>query len=132
MIQQRKKDFLQRIIEEFFYKLQQLISKGENKAEIQLILKDCFLFYTQNFNIKRIDTANTLIEKIKEPELIEGYVRFLITEYENIDIKYRENLLTALTLIEYLQQSDKDYSWERVVMREDILRMLEENDKERD
>lgn len=53
----------------------------------------------------------------------------LMTEYELNDIKNSGSLLKALDIVEYLEKTDNVYSWDRTILKEDILRYL--NDTER-
>lgn len=130
MLQHRKKDYFQRIIEEFFAKLRQMIIKdsGMTQSEKRELLNEGFNFYLSHFDVGRNDLAVLIIHKIEDVDLIEYYARLLKVEYETIDIKYRDNLLKSLSLIDYLQKADASYSWERTILREDILRLLEDTE----
>lgn len=130
MLQQQVKDYLLRLIQEFFKKLQLLMEKGSklNKAEKLSIINDCYNFFSNSFGISETDNAKILIEKVKDNDLIELYVKLLFAEFE-VTSKNKENLYTALELIEYLQNTDATFSWERTILREDILCILDENNK---
>lgn len=80
MLQQRKKDYLQRIIEEFFAKLQELIADDsrQDTGAKKLILSDCFDFFFVNFEIKGVEAVKDIIEKIGDSELLEGYAKLLV------------------------------------------------------
>lgn len=129
MIQQRKKDYLQRLIEEFFSKLIELINKkaqaGSDSTEIKRMLSECLIFFVTNFDVKQDDSALAIINKIGDNELIEQYAKLLQTKYEIVDIKEVYQLHIALDLIKYLEATDKTYSWNRTILREDILRLLD-------
>lgn len=129
MIQQRKKDYLQRIIEEFFAKLQEFENKGQKLSPLErkTILDDCYKFFADNFGVKQIDTTEQLAQKIDSVELFEQYAKLLLSEYEIAENKDKSILFKALSIVEQLQDTDKTYSWERTVLREDILRLLDEN-----
>lgn len=73
MLQQRKKDYLQKLIEDFFSKLHELRdSKSKNDlAEQKQILIDCFYFFSENFEIQQSDDANILVQKITDADLLE-------------------------------------------------------------
>ena len=132
MINHRKKDYFQRILEEFFMRLNKLINRDSDSdtETSRTLLNDCFTFFKENFEVERSDSREEIIDKIKYQELIEQYARLLYTEYTILDIKYKENLFDALYLIEFLQRADSDYSWDRTILREDILRVIEQNTKD--
>lgn len=131
MIQQRKKDYLQRLIEEFFAKLQQLDNEKQKLTidEQKAILGECFRFFEEEFLLKKSDSLTYIIEHVDRIELLEQYARMLMTEYELNDIKNSGSLLKALDIVEYLEKTDNVYSWDRTILKEDILRYL--NDTER-
>ncbi|MDH6355028.1 hypothetical protein M2132_001365 [Dysgonomonas sp. PH5-45] len=127
--QQRKKDYLQRLVEEFFAKLQKLINgqKHLSKTEIDELLDDCYQFFFDNFGVTHSDSFGQVAEKITDFELLEQYAKLLLTEYEAAGTVLDKNLLgKALEIVEYINTVDSTYSWERTIMREDILRNLEE------
>jgi len=132
MLHHRRKDYFQRIIEEFFAKLVQKIMKnpGMTLSEKRELLNEGFDFYLSHFGVERSDNSIQIINKVEDIDLIEYYARLLKIEYETIDIKYRDNLLKSLSLMDYLQRSDASYSWERTILREDILRLLEDAESE--
>ena len=128
MLRQRKKDYLQRIIEEFFAKLQELIandSRQDTHAK-KLILSDCFDFFFVNFDVKGSEEVKDIIEKIGDTELLEQYAKLLVVDYQLADTRNKESLLNALSIVEYLQDTNTVYSWERIVIREDALLLLDE------
>lgn len=129
MLQQRKKDYLQRLIEEFFKKLEQAVNEGEHisDSDKKALLTECFDFFSVNLGVSKENKAIEMIEKITEMDLLEQYAKLLMTEYDISENKDRENLLKALHIVEYIQNIDKTYSWERTVLREDILHRLDEN-----
>ncbi|QIK59075.1 hypothetical protein G7050_04150 [Dysgonomonas sp. HDW5A] len=129
MIQQRKKDYLQRLIEEFFAKLHELANENKNSdsnsTEKKRILSECFFLFNNDFNISQEDSSETIVIKIGDNDLIEQYAKLLQTKYEISDIKEIYQLHTALDLIEYLEATDTTYSWNRTILKEDILRLLD-------
>ncbi|MBD8349621.1 hypothetical protein [Dysgonomonas sp. HGC4] len=129
MIQQRKKDYLQRLIEDFFSKLHELINQDKNlesvTTEKKQILRECFTLFDNDFNISQEDSAETIIIKIGDNDLIEQYAKLLLTKYEISDIKEVYQLHIALDLVEYIEATDKTYSWNRTILKEDILRLLD-------
>jgi len=129
MISHRKKDYFQRIIEEFFMKLHKLMNKTSvyDKEESRVLINDCFKFFNDYFEVDRSDSPQEVISKVEYHELIEQYAKLLYTEYTLLDIKYIENLSVALYLIEFLQRADSNYSWDRTILREDILRLIEQD-----
>lgn len=131
MISHRKKDYFQRILEEFFRRLQDLINKSsdENIEDRRTLINDAFNFFSENFDVSKSDSMDDVMKKIGYNELIEQYAKLLYTEYTIVDIKYEENLLNALYLVEYLQRTDLSFSWERTILREDILRSLDRDNK---
>ena len=128
MIQQRKKDYLIKLIEEFFAKLQQLkqAQEGENPTEEKEIINDCMAFFQSNFNTTQSDTASELTDKIKDPGLLEQYAKLLLNKYNISDIKYIYQLHVALDIVTYIEASDNTYSWDRNILREDLLRLLDQ------
>lgn len=126
MIQQRKKDYLQRLIEEFFAKLHQLTDNREKMSidEQKSLLADCFRFFDQNFAVIPDCSIDQVVKQVGNLELLDQYAGLLLKEYELSRIKNSELLIKALSLVEYLQNEDSTYSWERTVVREDILRLL--------
>lgn len=129
MIQQRKKDYLQRLIEDFFSKLHELINQDKNlesvTTEKKQILRECFTLFDNDFNISQEDSAETIMIKIGDNDLIEQYAKLLLTKYEISDIKEVYQLHIALELVEYIEATDKTYSWNRTILKEDILRLLD-------
>lgn len=128
MIQQRKKDYLQRLIEEFFAKLHQL-EQSESESSVnekRQLVNNCLSFFIENFDTQQSDSAYILASKIGQLELLEQYAKLLCYKYEIVDIKEREQLITALNIIEYLEAYDKTYSWDRTILKEDILRLLDD------
>lgn len=127
MINYRKKDYFQRILEEFFEKLRILINKREAHAdnkELRNSINDCYKFFADYFEVTKSDSPNEIIRKVEYEELIEQYARLLFTEYTTLDIKHESNLSDALYLVEYLQKTDSAFSWDRTILREDILRVM--------
>ncbi|MDR0824562.1 MAG: hypothetical protein LBN74_05670 [Prevotella sp.] len=128
MIQQRKKDYLQRLIEEFFKKLQQAINENRLLSDLEqkAMLDECFDFYSTNFNASREDRATSLMEKINEIELLEQYAKLLMLEFDITEKKDKSRLREAFDIVDYIQKTDTTYSWERTVLREDLLHRLDE------
>lgn len=126
MLQQRKKDFLQRLIEEFFKKLNQVVN-GETHLttdETESLLKECFGFFSENLGVSKADEIPVIIEKINDIELLEQYAKMLMAAYDISVEKDKGILLKALDIIDYLQNTDSTYSWSRIVLREDLLYRL--------
>lgn len=130
MLQQRKKDYLLRLIDEFFKRLQLLMDKNMNadNTEKLSIMNDCHTFFSDTFGVSKTDESPILIEKINDSDLLEQYAKLLFGEYE-ITKEHNDRLTTALEIIEYLQNTDNTYSWERTILHEDILRKLDESKK---
>ncbi len=129
MIQQRKKDYLQRLLEEFFAKLHELANENKNSDsnsdEKKHIVSECLFLFNTDFNISQEDPAETIVIKIGDNDLIEQYAKLLQTKYEITDIKEVYQLHIALDMVEYLEATDTTYSWNRAVLKEDILRLLD-------
>ncbi len=127
MLQQRKKDYLQRLIEEFFKKLDQMVNRQVvlDSFEKKALLNDCFGFFAENLQVEKDDGLEGLVEKIPDNDLLEQYAKLLMTEYDLSEIKDRGGLLKSLSIIEYLERTDKTFSWERTVLKEDILHRLD-------
>jgi len=132
MIQQRKKDYLQRLIEEFFGKIHVLQNRRqkEDSEEIKNILNNSFDFFSKNFDVKQSDTAETIVQKVGDLALLEQYAGILFYKHQAVDIKEPDQLQTALDIIDYIEAVDKTYSWERTVLREDLLRLLDKEGKD--
>ncbi len=130
MIQQRKKDFLQRLIEEFFAKFHELIKSSTHLplSEKRELLNEGFNFFYTNLDINQSDDAETLIRKIEDFNLLEHYSKLMLFRYEFTDIKEPGLLDVALEIVNYLEVADKTYSWDRSVLKEDLLRLLDESD----
>lgn len=125
MIQLRKKDYLQRIIEEFFSKIQEMISGGSlNKEEQMNQLQKCFELFRSDFDVTTSDSTKQLVEKINDIELLEQYAKVLVLKFELLDIKSKDDLDTALDIINFIDITDKTFSWNRSVLKQDILRLL--------
>lgn len=131
MLQQRKKDYLQRLIEEFFKKLEVFINGSNDnnlsETEKKSILADCFQFFSENFAVNKTDDVSQLAEKIDDINLLEQYAKILTIEYDITENKDRSELEKALAITQYLEKTDSTYSWDRTVLREDILRRLDES-----
>lgn len=129
MIQHRRKDYLIRLIEELFKKLFQLLDRDTHATveEKLSVIGEIHTFFHETFNISSSDDSETIINKINDTELLEHYIKILVLEYQISSNKTEDTLYTALEITEYLQNTDSTYSWERNVMREDILRLLDKN-----
>ncbi|MDR1089587.1 MAG: hypothetical protein LBL79_00810 [Prevotella sp.] len=127
MLQQRKKDFLQRLIEEFFKKLEQMVNGRivPDSSEKEALMNECFGFFSENLQVEKNDRLEDLTEKISDNDLLEQYAKLLMTEYDLSENKDKEGLLKPLSIIEYLENTDKTFSWERTVLKEDILHRLD-------
>jgi hypothetical protein len=90
------------------------------------ILREALLFFSSNLDVEQSDNAETLIRKIGDLDLLEQYAHLLMLKYEIVDIKDTGQLHTALSVVNYIEAADKTYSWERSVLREDLLRLLNE------
>ena len=128
MLQQRKKDYLQRLIEEFFKKLDQMVNREVvlDDTEKKVLLDECFDFFSENLQTEKNDNTEILIEKISDNDLLQQYAKLLMTEYDLAENKDREGLLKSLSILEYLESTDKTFSWERTVLKEDILHRLDD------
>ena len=128
MLQQRKKDYLQRLIEEFFKKLDQMVNKEVilDSSKKEALMNECFNFFSESFQAEKNDRLEVLVEKISDNNLLEQYARLLMTEYDLLENKDRRSLLKSFSIIEYLENTDKTFSWERTVLREDILHKLDD------
>jgi len=129
MLQQRKKDYLQRLIEEFFKKLNQAIN-GEvylTNEEKELLLGECFDFFSENLKVSTTDETFVIIEKVSDIELLEQFAKMLMSVYDISEKKDKDILLKAFDITEYLQETDNTYSWSRVVLREDLLHRLDKD-----
>lgn len=126
--QQRKKDYLQRLIEEFFAKFQQLLNEGKapTRVETEKLLVDGFEFFKDNFEVKKEDSPVDLLVKIDDFDLLEQYAKLLMIEYQQLEEDGdKTSLIKALEIIDYLQTVDTTFSWERTILKEDILKLLD-------
>jgi len=128
MLQQRKKDYLQRLIEEFFSKFYELVNETEKIGdnEKKKLLKEGFDFYTKYFETRQDDPAEELIKKIQDVGLLENYAKLLLIKNQIVDIKDPAQLYVAFDIVKYLGETDNTFSWDRTVLREDLLRLLDE------
>lgn len=123
MIQLRKKDYLQKIIEDLFIQLNQLkTNSGNNNKDIAL--ENCFAFFHENFNVMQDDNFHELIKKVTDIDFLEQYAKLLYTKFEAVDLKDTSDLQLAVDIILYIECIDKTFSWERTILREDLLRLL--------
>jgi hypothetical protein len=129
MLQQRKKDYLIRLLEELMKSIHKLVDKREklSPAERKGILNDAFAFFVTNFEVTESDTIDDLSEKVADMELLEQYARLLMIRSDEADAVNIPDLKRALQIVEYLEAADKTYSWDRVVLREDILHRLDKS-----
>lgn len=129
MIQQRKKDYLQRLIEEFFSKYHELINGASpaNPEEKKELLDSALKYFTTDLGVRQTDSAQSLIEKIGDIDLLQHYAKLLLIKYETVDIKEPAQLQTALEIVSYIEAADKTFSWDRTALREDLLRLLDES-----
>lgn len=134
MIQERKKDYLQRLIEEFFKKFAEVLYSGEktDTTERKIHLNAGFRFFFDNFGILKDDDATSIITKIGDYDLLEQYAKMLMLKYEITDFGNQEDLRLALFIVDYIQKVDSVYSWDRTILREDLLRLLESADSKND
>lgn len=130
MLQQRKKDYLMRLLEELSKKLMMLLDKNRkvDDEETLSILKECYDFFHDTFGVTKSDDTDKLIEKIDDRDLLEQYAKLLLTESE-LTSAGKDRLSTALDITEYLQNTDVTFSWDRTILREDILRKLDKNNE---
>ncbi|MDH6308316.1 hypothetical protein M2451_001060 [Dysgonomonas sp. PFB1-18] len=131
MLQQRKKDYLIRLLEELMKSIHKLVDKREklSPAEREGILNDAFTFFVTNFEVTESDTIDDLSEKIPDVELLEQYARLLMIRSDESDTLNTPDLKRALQIVEYLEAADKTYSWDKVVLREDILHRLDSSNQ---
>lgn len=125
--QQRKKDYLQRLIEEFFAKIHSLINGDKRipRGEMELIIKDCFKFFDNNFEVTQTDSWKDVCEKVPDFELLEQYTNMLKLEYELLEEDGDKlSLEKAQDIIDYVIAADTSYSWQRMVLQQDIKRLL--------
>lgn len=127
MIQERKKDYLQRLIENFFKKFADLLnSEGKLEPETRKkLLNDGFRFFFDNFDILSDDNEVDLAKKVGDYDLLEQYARLLMLKHEMTDFKNQKDLKLALSIVEYIQKVDSTYSWDRTILREDLLRLID-------
>lgn len=129
MIQRNKKDYLQRLIEEFFARFNHLVDGSADLSieDKKVMLDDCFLYFFSNFDVVNTDTIEQIAEKLNNNDLLEQYAKLLYYK-DDLCGGDKNSLIDALTIVEHLGRVDKVFSWERTVLREDILRVLESRD----
>ena len=128
MLQQRKKDYLIRLLEELMKTIQKLIDKKEDlsKEEKEAILNDAFMFYQTDFEVTYTDDYLQVADKIADTDLLDRYVHLLYKKSDVLGPVNKEELTKALNIIDYLEKTNTTYSWDRTILREDILRKLDE------
>lgn len=123
---QRKKDLLMVMLEQFFQKLGELLNRvKENPEEAKELISDSFDFYDKQFGVTKEDSFESILEKLPMREFVEGYAIILVKEYE-LKRENKENLNLSLHLITHLQDTDTTFSWERMTLHQDILRLINE------
>ena len=129
-LQQRKKDYLMRLLEELMKTMQKLIDKRDDLSipEKESILNDAFEFYHVNLDVTDSDTYTQVVEKIADTDLLDHYINLLYMKSDISGSTDKVQLTKALAIIEYLEQTNTTYSWERTVLKEDILHKLDENE----
>ncbi|MFV0329787.1 MAG: hypothetical protein ACK5M3_07570, partial [Dysgonomonas sp.] len=108
-------------------KLDQMVNKETalDDSEKKALLDECFGFFSENLQVEKDDKIEILIEKISDNDLLQQYAKLLMTEYDLSENKDREGLLKSLSILEYMEGTDKTFSWERTVLKEDILHRLD-------
>jgi len=129
MLQQRKKDYLIRLLEELMKSIHKLVDKRENLSleEKEEALGNAFSFFVDNFDISLDDNAETICEKVPDADLLHQYANLLLIESDIKNCPDKNKLHKALQILEYLESTDDTYVWDRVVLKEDILHRLDEN-----
>lgn len=123
---QRKKDLLMTMLEQFFQKLAELLNRiKENPEEAKELLSDSFDFYEKQFSVTKQDSFDSVLKKLPMKEFVEGYATILVKGYE-LGTGNKDDLNLSLNLITYLQDTDTTFSWERMTLHQDILRLLNE------
>jgi hypothetical protein len=126
--QQKKKDYLQRLIEEFFARFYDLLNSRRDYTETEKadLLREAFKYFADNFEICPADSISDLTDKIDEYALVEQYARLLKMEYEILAADGdREQLKKALRLVQFAIKGDSTYCWERNLLEQELIRMLE-------
>ena len=129
MLQQRKKDYLIRLLEELMKSIHKLVDKRENLSveEKEEALENAFSFFVDNFDISIDDNAETICDKVPDTDLLHQYANLLLIESDIKNSQDKRKLHKALQILEYLESTDNTYVWDRVVLKEDILNRLDEN-----
>lgn len=127
MINQRKEDYLQILIEEFAYRLRIYVEslKKEDLEQVKETLNTCLTGFVINFDTNQSDMAEDIIRKIRDIRLLEEYAKILLNKYELTDMKEPYQLHVALDIVEYLNIYDNTYSWDRNILKQDLLRLLD-------
>jgi len=122
-----KEDFLMKLILDFMEKFNRFISGKEDPDPftVRENLNVCFNFYDEKFDIKTSASEKEILEKLPAIFFIEEYAVLLKHKYELDESKNINDLEKALYLVDYVSEKDKTYSWEREVLRQDILRLLD-------
>lgn len=124
----RKKDYLLALIEQLFKYMNVLVNKWkDDPLQAKDALEKGFVFYKENFNVVPSDAVQQILDKLPAMYFIDEYAKLLVYEYNLAERKDEKNLTKALSLVNYLQQVDKTYSWDRAVLEQDILRLLEKH-----
>lgn len=121
----RRKDYLLTMIEELGKLISKLFSKAEDVSMKRDSLEKGFSFYSDNFGITGGTDVDEILEKLPTFYFIEEYAKLLFYKYQLLDVKYEGDLHKALSLIIFLNKADNSYSWDRMLLREDILKELD-------
>ena len=122
----RKKDYLMNLLEQLIKHMSLLIDKQpEDPLQTRKALENSFTFYKDNFDVQQSDSLKEILEKLPAIYFIDEYVKLLVLDYNLSGNPKEENLEKALELVKYLKDTDKTYSWDREVLEQDILRLLE-------
>lgn len=134
MLQQRKKDYLIRMLEELMKSIHKLIDKREKMtvAEKEEALKNAFSFFADNFEVSSDDNVEAICEKVADADLLHQYANLLMIESDIKNNTDTDKLHKALQILEYLEATDNTYVWDRVVLKEDILHRLDGNALEKE
>ncbi|WP_221411498.1 hypothetical protein [Dysgonomonas sp. 216] len=116
------------LLEQLFKHMTKLTDQNiEDPLEKEETMNKILVFYKSSFDVNDNDTTQQILEKLPAIYFIEEYSKLLFYRHGASDKKDKGMLHKALELVQYLNSADKTYSWDRAVLEQDILRLLDEN-----
>lgn len=120
-----KQDFLLVQIEELAKKLARLLKKKETPgSNVDTLADDCYKDLHLTLQDVGNGTPEDIIEKIQDWELLELLVKLMLADDRiNFD---RSQIEKAQSILYYVQEQDRTFSFERIALAETIRNLLRE------